>query len=252
MRNTYYRIDEVEFKNVGHVKSIETGEQLICVCYLSLHPETPYSSYWDMEIVKRLFSGQLYTTPYTYEFAQLEVSAVPNGLTGAVIVLPATYHVNDVERLNAELAKLDWCLVILTSDSERKFPADKLKHPNMKLYMQSARKSDEPDRFIPLGAPAHIYDNLPRHKISAASRLFDWIFAGQVTHDRRRQCVKQLKDMVGKRAPANEHPTILVETGGFTQGIADEEYCRYMAAAKVAPCPSGPVTPESFRLGAHC
>src|SRR5438128_265611 len=37
-------------------------------------------------------------------------------------------------------------------------------------------------------------------------------------------------------------------TAGFTQGMAPAEYAAHMTSAKIAPCPSGAVSPDSFRL----
>jgi hypothetical protein len=39
-----------------------------------------------------------------------------------------------------------------------------------------------------------------------------------------------------------------IPTKGFTQGDPHDLYYRQMADAKVAPAPSGPETPDSFRL----
>ena len=70
-------------------------------------------------------------------------------------------------------------------------------------------------------------------------KVDDWFFSGQITHSRREECVKELRDM--KKGN-------LIETEGFTQGIPQEDYFNHMSQAKIAPCPSGPITVDSFRL----
>jgi len=62
---------------------------------------------------------------------------------------------------------------------------------------------------------------------------------GQVTHIRRIQCVEQLRKMPNG---------YLLENKGFWQGLERSEYYRVLASAKIIPCPSGPTTPDSFRM----
>ena len=41
---------------------------------------------------------------------------------------------------------------------------------------------------------------------------------------------------------------MLVTSEGFSQGIAQDAYYKTLAATKVAPCPSGPITVDSMRV----
>src|SRR3989304_52293 len=75
-------------------------------------------------------------------------------------------------------------------------------------------------------------------------KSIDWFFAGQITHIRRQQCKKVL-DSIKKDKRYIGH---LVETEKFTEGLPHKEYYNYMASAKVAPCPAGPETPDTFRF----
>jgi hypothetical protein len=70
-------------------------------------------------------------------------------------------------------------------------------------------------------------------------RELDWFFAGQANHERRRKLVATLLGLPGGR---------LKETAGFAQGFDRVDYLALMAQAKVVPCPSGPATPDSFRV----
>jgi hypothetical protein len=67
----------------------------------------------------------------------------------------------------------------------------------------------------------------------------DWFFAGQLGHPRREECVVAIGSV------PNGH---LHTSKGFTQGLLHNEYFRGLASAKFAPCPSGPETPDTFRL----
>jgi hypothetical protein len=66
-----------------------------------------------------------------------------------------------------------------------------------------------------------------------------WFFAGQLNNKRRQDCAKWLK---------NYEKGEFIGTQGFTQGIDQEEYFKKLADAKIAPCPSGIHTPDTFRL----
>ncbi len=70
-------------------------------------------------------------------------------------------------------------------------------------------------------------------------RIYDWSFCGQVTHERRRQCIEQLRKL-----PKGK----LVETDGFGRGLEHEEYFRILTQSKIVPCPCGPATPDTYRM----
>jgi hypothetical protein len=69
----------------------------------------------------------------------------------------------------------------------------------------------------------------------------DVFFSGQITHSRRLQMWDQI---VGARWLDSD----LKKTDGFTQGYEPKEYYARMSRARIAPAPSGPETPDSFRL----
>lgn len=157
---------------------------------------------------------------------------------GAVVVVPARHHVDDIDAINDLLAQLSWCLVILTSDEERVFPVEKLEHPNMRVWIQTPADGDQErcDWVLPVGWPPHLPGLL--RDIPYPDRQ-SWFFSGQVNNSRRKTCVETLRSTAGGR---------LVETPGFTQGLPHDEYASGLAAAKVVPCPSGPQTVDTFRL----
>ncbi len=160
---------------------------------------------------------------------------------GTVIVIPGRYHADVFSPGNKLLQQHDSVLVIVTADEANEFPSDLLVHEKMVVWVQTLR----PDRFdkgfqaFPLGYPpdtrlwvqeAGFPPRVPRH---------DWFFAGQITHARREQMQTGMSDV-----PFGD----LVPTQGFTLGIERHVYLERMLSAKVAPCPSGPVTQDTFRL----
>lgn len=208
---------------------------------------------WDQAMVDAVLSGRSW--PTGYEFCHFVIDDLHQELTyadvvmgGAVVVIPARHHVDDVGAINEKLASLPWCLVILTSDEERVFPVEKLDHPTMGVWIQTPTDRDDGDWVLPVGWPPHLPGLL--RDIDYPERD-DWFFAGQVNNTRRKDCVQTLRDRLFGPDPT---PTsilgdgVLIETPGFTQGLDHDQYARRLAQAKVVPCPSGPETVDTFRV----
>lgn len=209
----------------------------IPVVWLSYAEDTPANGYWDQGMIEEIFSNKMWNPVYDVRFIHYEKETF--GLGGAVVVVPARSHTKLVDKINAYINTLDWVVLMLTGDEESVFPLEQIEHKNMIPYVMSPRPSKhkvEKVRFLGTGYPPQIHNKVdtepPRKKVG-------WFFSGQVTHQRRIECVEQLRNMPNG---------ILNETSGFTQGMPHEEYYKNMANAKVAPAPSGPETPDSFRL----
>lgn len=218
-------------------RAANQGFEVIPVVWLSYHQGVPHRGYWDQSMVEALTHGELGRTANTFEHFDGWPQAV---LDGAVVVLPARYHVDDADRLNDDLARLQWCVLFLTSDEESLFPWRKIHHPNLRLWIMTPRPGvhDPHDaRFIGEGWSPEVRAAL--QKLPFPEKQLDWAFAGQVTHGQRLQLAEHLRRLPNGR---------LVETAGFTQGLDRAGYAALLADAKVAPAPSGPATPDSFRL----
>jgi hypothetical protein len=156
---------------------------------------------------------------------------------GGVVIIPAGHCLDKIDWLNQQLAGMKWVLAIMTSDEESSFPTYNLKHPRMRVWVQHAH----PVRHIglqtlPNGYPAPLLDH--RGGLSR-DRSHNWMFAGQVTHPTRQACVEAAR----KRTDGFLH-----ETDGFARGIDHTAYYAAMKNSKVVLCPSGPCTPDSFRV----
>jgi hypothetical protein len=200
---------------------------MIPVVWLVNHPEA-----WDQGMVDWALSGRLW--PTGYEFAH-QVGFAGLDAPGAVVVVPAANQADRAEEINAELARLDWALVILTSDEERRFPLDALSHPNMAVWVQYPRQADRAGAYLPVGWPGHF----PPLLTGTERRDNRWAFAGQVNHRRRKELVSVLRHL---------DDGVLVESPGFTQGLGHREYAALLAATEMVPCPSGPQSVDSFRV----
>lgn len=194
------------------------------VYYLSLLSDTPNKGYWDYGILDDIL----------YEFEFYEVSQLPEA-DSAIVVIPARSHYQVADRINAELKKIKKVILFLMGDEEAVFPIEKIKHEAIQIWVQNP-KPKKHDQYNKLGCG---YPPDIKNFTQYPDKIEDWFFAGQITHDRRRQMLEALKD-VGNGS--------ILPTKGFTQGFKQSDYYYKLSNAKVAPCPSGPETPDTFRL----
>jgi len=160
---------------------------------------------------------------------------------GAVVVCPARYHTP--AQVNDLIAPLPWVVLILTSDEESTFDAAAVEHPNARLWVMTPR----PDRHYPEGTRflGEGFNPATRPTLAATGnpdRTTDVFLSAQNTHKRRHELFNVLER--SERGWSRD----VQATPGFMQGYGRDEYLGRMARAKVAPCPSGPATPDSFRL----
>lgn len=218
--------------------------EVIPVVWLSYQKPTIISrGYWDQGLLERVLDRRLWRPVDAIEYSHHDGFAnLPIDADGAVVVLPAQHHVEYVGWLNDDLSCLKWVVLILTGDECSLFPWQSVVHPNMRLWIMTPRPQlhrSSGARFIGEGWHEDTPDVLSTFTDEAMIKPLDWFFAGQVTHSRREECV------VGLRGVGNGQ---LICTPGFTQGLDRHDYLRMMAQAKIVPCPSGPGTPDSFRL----
>lgn len=194
--------------------------------FLSVVETVPPDSYWDMALIKDIFKDGRFTEE-------------PGD--GAIVVLPGKNQGKYVRKINEELQKLEWVVLIITSDEERNFPVEKIKHPNIKIWIQNPKQGrhDEYGKW-PLG-----YTSETRKHLTLPDKVYDYFFSGQVTHERRLELSASLSSMfMGTNLLTCDVNT----TEGFTQGYEPAIYMERMCQSKVAPAPSGPICAESFRL----
>jgi len=194
----------------------------------------------DTALIEDVFSRKVWSPVLAHEFISCEgFAALPAAAEGAVVVLPGMKQAACVDRLNADIARLRWVVLLLVGDEAGVFPAEQIRHPNMRLYVMMPRpgRHDFANRRLPNGY-ASARGFLSQHPWSAP-RPLDWFFSGQISHPRREQCVNALAQLPNG---------FLNRTAGFTQGLECAEYYARMVSAKVVPCPSGACGPDSFRF----
>lgn len=216
----------------------------VAVCWLSYDENTPSRDYWDQGMIEDMFSGQLWRVPNPYQFYHC-TSLDEVKERGAIIVFPARAQVRYVERLNRDMERFDWVILMLTGDEEASFEVERIRHRNVRIWVMSPR----PDRhagmsYLGTGYPKHARELIKQCEYEYQNKSLDFFFAGQITHERRKDMAEQLKHMSDRPDMKGEY----LETKGFTQGMEHMEYYKKLSSAKTAPCPSGPETPDSFRL----
>lgn len=156
----------------------------------------------------------------------------------AVVVIHGDHEISKVYDIQQYLKKFDRSILINIGDENAFFPVDQFQAPNHKIWMQMPvpGKHDFARRFI-LGYPPDALQYMDT--FAGVAKSDDWFFSGQITHLHRQRCAEQLRTLTNG---------VLRETTGFFQGLGRAEYYRHMAGAKIIPCPSGPVTPDTFRL----
>lgn len=194
-------------------------------------------------MLDRLLTGDLYPHGVGCEF----VEPWPDS-DGIVLVVPGRYWHDRADELTAAIARYEWVLAIRTGDEEDLLDPKLVQHRNIRWWVQTPRADrDHGDaRLIPIGFPPH-FDGLPAEPPEKRLGVF---LSAQRTHERREQAFDALYesgcDLLGH----------VEATRGFTHGMPAHRYAQLMCAAKIAPAPSGAVSPDSFRLWealeAHC
>jgi hypothetical protein len=205
---------------------------------------------WDENIVTQLLDSNLYPLPFEVRhhdgYPRLDNE-------GAIMVIPGRYwhSLQAQEEMTKALSVYPWVLGFRTGDEEDLFDVRNIAHPNIKWWVQTPRADkfhDCGDRWFGVGWPPH-FNNPPFEpgKQVDLQKLTDVFLSAQNTHARRNLCFKALETIARELKYKNIRMDV-EPTPGFTQGMAPNEYAQKMTDAKLAPCPSGAISPDSFRL----
>lgn len=197
---------------------------MVDILYLSLNPTSPAKPYWDQALLDDILHDPIFTK-------------IP-GKSGAVVVIPGAYQGDYIDGINKALAKYNWVVLFITSDEESKFPIEKINHPRIQIYIQYPKQGRH-DKYKkwPLG-----YTMETRDKLQQKNKDVDVFFSGQVTHQRRSDCIMALRSK-----PLKDYKLAIYGSEGFAQGLNSELYMEGMQRGKVAPSPAGPVSADAFR-----
>lgn len=215
---------------------------MIDVVWFTAEVGVSQRGYWDQGWLEAIFDRSMWRPAGALDGFRHHVGfeGLPIDTDGAVVVVPARWHLDDVARLNKGLTRLHWAVVVLTGDEEDEFPRHRIEHPNVRIWVQTPRptKLHDYERAVGDMWPPLCPKDLSLHSVPHR-RDRDWFFAGQVTNPTRQECVDMLKHLKGGE---------FLGTDTFGAGLDYDTYLAELAAAKVAPCPSGPFTPDTFRV----
>lgn len=218
------------------------------VLWISRHPDILARGYADEGFLEAMLARSTWRPPHpvTFEHHEVRGRRFPH-VEGALVVLPARHHASaeDVAWLRRELRTLQWSVVVLAGDEEWIFPWRSIpESPRQRVWtMQPEQGHERLSGRIPGGWYPGTDTALAAQIERAHERPLDWMFAGQVTHERRQQCVAMLRRLNADRPGRG----LLHETDGYLRGMPQSEYWSLLAGAKVVPCPSGPCTVDTAR-----
>ena len=213
----------------------------IPVLWVSWHDDILARGYQDQGFLEAMFANEVWKFPKDVVFEHQEVRGdFPPDIDGAIVILPARHHVEEADRFVAELDKLKWSLVILSSDEESVFPWEKVPQTETRKVwvMQAIPPHADLSALIPCGWYPGTKEFITAGRDETSGREYDWMFGGQVTHIRRQECAEVLRTLDNG---------YLHETPGYLQGEPRAEYFRHLANARVIPSPSGPMHVDTAR-----
>lgn len=214
---------------------------MIPIKFLNFNSESPEKGYWDMHLLEKIFQRHDFVEIGDLKKFQRD-HPLFSKILNAIVVIPARHNYEYIEEINTYLSNFDGVILIIAGDEESKFEVEKIKHPNIKIWLMTphaGKRYDNVDRFIGEGFTPHM-DKLSK---DYPNKDIIWSFAGQNTHKRRVVCIRELLELQEK----NDLFSSLVVRDGFAQGDKDD-YVRIMERSRIVPCPGGPVTPDTFRV----
>ena len=174
-----------------------------------------------------------------YPCAHYPLIDIPASLAGGVVVFHGGGSCGTVNplRLNDLVRNWDYVIFISVGDEAQEFPTHLLYHSNKKLWVQAPISTTKADRYLVQGYPAHTLR-------APVPRDLDFFFAGQSTHDRRRSCALAIQRLLTN----NDFDGRALFTNSFGSGFPQQEYLVGLSRARIAPCPAGPATVDTFRV----
>jgi hypothetical protein len=196
-------------------------------CYLySFNKEDCAADKWDYGLLKEIFDN--------HNIEQIKVNSLP--ITDrAFVVIPGPQNIGHEKHISKELKNISRLVLFITGDEEGVFDIDRIDHPNAEIWIQYPHKKHEAYNKLPVGVPQHLKNNLPNYK----TKTYDLFFAGQITHQRRQQLAEAI---------ALVNNALYKPTDGFARGDKPIYYYDNLASSKIAACPAGAVSIDSFRL----
>jgi hypothetical protein len=166
----------------------------------------------------------------------------------AVVVIKADDPLLKPDTLNGWLRPFPSVLLIVTANEDGSFDPSLIEHSRMRMWIQTPHRSQVqwcsaalPWGWTPGFDGTRWQSHVPGFENKEGTRWLDYSFAGQITHRRRQECARALELI---------HPDLkgaVVLTHSFSNGLPRHLYFELLLCTKIVPCPSGPVTVDTFR-----
>ena len=164
----------------------------------------------------------------------LKVFSLPK-IDRAFVVLSGSDLAGMEKLVSNELLSINKIVLFITSDECGEFDVERIHHPDIIIWKQYPYKRHGKYFKMPIGAPMTMKKDIPEY----TSKTNEVFFAGQITHRRRRQLAKAIKNLKIDNYLA---------TPGFMQGDPRSIYYSKMIASMVVPAPAGIASVDSFRF----
>lgn len=203
--------------------------------------------YWDNGLIIKALQGSFEELSFIpNEIVQCSTTDYDKRLKeGGILIVASRFVAQEHEKqiLSEFISSMKWCLLFVSCDEEGIFPAESFSSDKTKVWIQNpdARQEYPSCRKVFLGWPEDTTDIIKTIEQTVFKEKTLWGFSGQLGHSSRIDCLNELS-----KRPENEG--YLNITGGFSQGLSRAEYFKMLCNIKIAPCPSGPQTPDTFRL----
>lgn len=131
-------------------------------------------------------------------------------------------------------------VIFMNADEQYRIP-EEVNNPNViKVFKQYCHEDTHPKLYpMPLGVPVGFNTNKP---IPLHEREIDICFIGQLALNR-----KEVEDF-SKAVAGSDIQSFIGWTSGFNKGISRNAYSEIIRNSKIALCPSGTASSETFRL----
>jgi hypothetical protein len=206
--------------------------------------------FWDHGMIMEAVEGKLWKTLYPYKYREwIHKTEWPIATDlfsgGAVVVVPGGVFRDRVDEIRSHISSFKWKLLLILSDEENAFDWTSLIDNSTIVWVQTPRPGmvrPRADRYILFGYPYETKIFLS--KIGSLPPINErqhlWCFAGQTQHWQRLQFINSIHPFM--------HLGKAMISSGFSMGVDKETFLRLYLNSKLAPCPSGNVTPDCFRI----
>lgn len=202
------------------------------VTFLTFEPTQSGRGHGDQQFLEAIFADKM---PAENHYEIMDWRNLKHE-KGGVVIMPLAHNAPYIDKVNKYLFNLEWVLLCLTSNEESNQAYRDIKHPNMKIWLQTPSAEDQADAYLFEGYPTYVHNYTSDTEIF--ERPTDFFFEGQAT-PRRQEWIDAVKDLPNG---------LVVCTGGFGQGEEYQTYINHFLNAKIALCPGGTVSPDTFRL----